>query len=209
VVRRPGGLIATALQYGHVRTRVTLAYAGEADTGWLDDVLIEHLEMVIDQTTEDRGRLDGGEHVSGPSAPEYRRRLARAAPFVGRTVNQVRNAERLLRSNDPNIHHGQGMTCVFRAETAQCRRTQPAAGAGGDRPDQSDCRSTCANLAYTDRDITDLRQRLSALQARANDPLAPAPLRDRATAQADQTRAVINGHERAEPPTGRGPGGIP
>jgi hypothetical protein len=107
VVRRPG---AAALQYGHVRSRVTLAYAGEADTSWLDDVLIERLEMVVDQTNNDLEHLHDGEHVSGPSAEEYRRRLAQIVPFAGRVVDKVRNAERLLTSTDPNIHHGQGMT---------------------------------------------------------------------------------------------------
>jgi hypothetical protein len=58
-------LIAAALQYGHVRSRVTLAYAGEADTSWLDDVLIERLEMVVDQTNNDLEHLHDGEHVSG------------------------------------------------------------------------------------------------------------------------------------------------
>jgi hypothetical protein len=32
IVRRPRGLIAAALQYSHVSTKVTLRYAGEGDT---------------------------------------------------------------------------------------------------------------------------------------------------------------------------------
>jgi hypothetical protein len=49
IVRRPRGLIAAALQYAHVSTKVTLSYAGSADTAWMDDLAIERLEMVVDQ----------------------------------------------------------------------------------------------------------------------------------------------------------------
>jgi hypothetical protein len=202
VVRRPGGLIAAALQYGHVRSRVTLAYAGEADTSWLDDVLIERLEMVVDQTNNDLEHLHDGEHVSGPSAEEYRRRLAQIVPFAGRVVDKVRNAERLLTSTDPNIHHGQGMTCVYRAETALCRSARQEAEVDIDGPDESDCRSACTNLAYTERDIALLRERLIVLETGAVDPLSPRPLRDRSAAQAAQVRAIIERHEHT--PQGAG-----
>ncbi|MFE9614201.1 integrase [Streptomyces sp. NPDC006012] len=199
VVRRPGGLIAAALQYGHVRTKVTLGYAGEADTSWLDDLTIERLEMVIDQTGEDLGLLADGEHVSGPSAEEYRRRLQLAASFAGRVVDKVRNAERLLKSSDPSIYHGRGMTCVYRAESALCRSARLAAGLPADGPDESQCQSACTNLAYTDRDIGALRPEHTRLATAATDPLSPLPLRDRARTQAERLNALIVRHENTRP----------
>lgn len=200
IVRRPRGLIAAALQYGHVATKVTLSYAGDADTGWMDDLAIERLELVLEQIGQDRARLDDGEHVSGPSAAEYRARIERAAGFAGRVVTSVRNAERLLARTDPNVHHGQGMTCVWTKETAACRKAKLAMGLPDvDAPDDTECRSTCVNLAYTDRDIQQLTDRLPALEAHASDPLAPSPLRDRAAAQAAAVRAVIDQHEQTRP----------
>lgn len=195
VVRRPGGLIAAALQYGHIHTKVTLGYSGDADTGWLDDLAIERLEMIVDQTHDDLQHLDDDEHISGPSAQEYRRRLLRIAPFAGRVTDKARNAERLLTSLDPGIHHGRGMTCVYRAETALCHLTRLQAGLDSEGPDETDCRSTCTNLAYTDRDINVIRQRLAVLETAATDPLSPRPLRDRICAQAAQLRSVITRHE--------------
>jgi hypothetical protein len=152
MVRQPRGLIAAALQYGHVSTKVTLSYAGRADTSWLDDLALEQLEMVLDQAGQDMAGLRDGEHVSGPSADEYRARVERAAAFAGRTVTGVRSAARLLASADPDIHHGEAMTYVWRAETAACRAARLAAGLpGGDAPDESECRSSCANLAHRPR----------------------------------------------------------
>ncbi|MFF3499443.1 integrase [Streptomyces sp. NPDC003247] len=195
VVRKPGGLIACGLQYGHVRTRVTAGYAGQAESGWLDDVAVERLEMVIDQIEDDLAALDAGEHVSGPAADEYRRRLVRAAPFAGRVVNTVRNVERLLASADPAIHHGRAMTCVYRAETAVCRRIRLEAGLPSDGPDEAECRPACPNLAYTDRDIDVLYDRLARQEAAAGDPLVPRPRQERAAAQATRTRGIIDQHQ--------------
>jgi hypothetical protein len=195
IVRRPGGLIATALQYGHIETKVTLSYAGSPDNGWMTDLTVERLELVLERIEDDATHLRDGEHVSGPSAEEYRTRIAKAAPFPGRVVVTARSAQRLLDSTDPAVHHGAGMTCVWRAETAACRSIKlnlglPAATA----PDESLCRSTCTNLAYTDRDIAHKRQEFQAQQTTRDSPVAPQPLRDRAAAQALATQAIIDRH---------------
>jgi integrase len=200
IVRRPRGLIAAALQYGHVQTKVTLGYSGTADTGWMEDLAIERLEFILEQNDEDWTRLEAGEHVSGPAVAEYRARLAHARRFAGRMIPQVRNARRLLNQADPDIHHGQAMTCVWRPETAACHkdRRDPDLPAP-DGPDQAECRSTCQNLAYTDRDIQQMTAEVTAMERAAADPLAPRPLRDRAAARAVQRRVIITRHHASRP----------
>ena len=81
---------------------------------------------------------------------------------------------------------------------AACRAARLAAGLpGGDAPDESECRSSCSNLAYTDRDIAVQREQAARLGAAAAAPLSPPPLRDRAAAQAARVRAVIDRHDRS------------
>src|SRR5260370_1443510 len=53
IVRRPRGLIAAALQYGHVHTKVTLGYSGTADTSWTGDLAVERLDMLLHHTRDD------------------------------------------------------------------------------------------------------------------------------------------------------------
>ncbi|WP_326642294.1 hypothetical protein OG884_04105 [Streptosporangium sp. NBC_01755] len=203
IVRKPRGLIATALQYGHVSTRVTLNYSGTADTTWMEDLAVERLELVLEQTDRDWTLLAGGEHVSGPSAAEYRDRIARARRFEGRGVKSARNLERLLAQADSNIHHGEAMTCVWRAETAACRKAKIEQGLpSDDAPDESECRTTCQNLAYTDRDIQQIRQEAAAMEQAAADQLTPRPIRDRAAARAAQRRAIIERHQASRPTAG-------
>ncbi|GAA1461743.1 hypothetical protein GCM10009603_27880 [Nocardiopsis exhalans] len=198
IVRRHRGLIAAALQYGHVSTKVTLSYSGMADTGWLDDLTLERLEMVMDQLDTDWSTLQAGESVSGPSATDYRMRVTASVRFAGRVVNTPRGARRLLAQADPNIHHGAGMTCVWRKETALCRKSKLEAGLPAeDVPDESECRSACQNLAYTDRDISELSQRLDQLENGADDELVPRPIRNRLTAQAEGLKQIIQRHRQA------------
>ena len=205
IVRRPRGLIAAALQYGHVSTTVTLSYSGKADTGWLDDLAVERLEAILEHNQHDHALLAAGEHVSGPAATDYRDRVAAAHRFAGRVVNRVRNVERLLQHTDPSIHHGDGMTCVYRAETAVCRTSRQAQGLPiDDGPLEAECQAGCVNLAYTDRDIARLAERLTVLNTAADDSMAPTPLRDRAGAQAEQIRTVLTRHQAA-PTEGRTP----
>lgn len=205
IVRRPRGLIAAALQYGPVSTTVTLSYSGKADSGWLDDLAVERLEAILEHNQRDHALLTAGEHVSGPAATDYRDRVESSHRFAGRVVNRVRNVERLLQHADPSIHDGDGMTCVYRAETAACRTSRQAQGLPiDDGPHEAECQSGCVNLAYTDRDIARQSERLNVLDAAADDPMTPAPLRDRARAQAEQIRAVLTRHQTA-PKEGRTP----
>ncbi|WP_406447093.1 hypothetical protein OG782_00075 [Streptomyces sp. NBC_00876] len=93
------------------------------------------------------------------------------------------------------------MTCVHRAETAACGKEKLLLGLpADDGPDEESlCHSTCANLAYTDRDIAEHRRRLPILETEARDPMTPRPRRDRAAAQAAQICAVIEQHEASRP----------
>jgi hypothetical protein len=92
------------------------------------------------------------------------------------------------------------MTCVWRAETALCRKERAEMGlAPNETADESRCRPTCQNLAYTDRDVQQLRDRLARLKARVADPLSPRPLRDRVADQVAAICRVIELHETTRP----------
>ncbi|MEG3630752.1 hypothetical protein [Streptomyces poriticola] len=102
--------------------------------------------MVLEQSEDDWTRLDeDNEHVSGPAAAENRRRTAGAATFLGRTVRAQASVKRLLEQSDTDIHHGEAMACVHRAETAECRKEKLLLGLpADDGPDESLCHSACA-----------------------------------------------------------------
>jgi integrase len=200
---RPRGAVAAALQYGHVHVRITQGYAGTAASGFPDDYAFEEFLGHYAQLVEDERRLREGEQVSGPAANVYRERTAQASQrFAGRIVPTRRQAQAGLNSPELQVFHGHAMTCVFDRTKALCelrelsddpRRT----------PDLDNCRAACKNIARTDRDIQQMRLDLTALQADADDPLAPEPRRIRAATLAGRAQALIDSHvheaQRATP----------
>ncbi|WP_051845836.1 hypothetical protein [Streptomyces sp. NRRL F-5053] len=202
IVRRPRGLVAAALQYAHVHTKVTLSYAGRDDSSWMDDIQLETLEMVLEQNEQDARLLESGEHISGPAADEYRHRVRTRARFSGRVVTAGRSVDRLLEQTDPNIHHGEAMTCVWRRETAACRKARLGAGLPAeDGPNEAECWSSCSNLLYTDRNIVVQRRLQQQWEQAAADQLSPRPRRDRAAALAERSRTIIEAHQSRPVPT--------
>ncbi len=87
------------------------------------------------------------------------------------------------------------MTCVFDPAKALCQ-LQTSEGDVRRTPDQDDCRPNCQNIAYTNRDITDLRDRLAELQELTADRLAPSPRWQRHRAERDRLTAILFRHDR-------------
>jgi hypothetical protein len=166
IVRKPRGLVAAAIQYGHISTHVTQGYAGTYASGFLDDLALERWLEKIEDVNELEAYLDSGGHVSGPSAAELETRTRRAkAKFVGRTIPTGRQAEKLLQDPVLQVFKGRGMHCVFHRPSALCTK-------GSDEgPSLRDCKSACSNIARTDEDVLEIRAEVDALP---DDPLAPA-----------------------------------
>ncbi|MFC1403268.1 MULTISPECIES: hypothetical protein [Streptacidiphilus] len=72
-----------------------------------------------------------------------------------------------------------------------------------DGPDESECRSACANLACTHRNIDDRRAELRSWEAAAHDRRSPRPMRDRAGALAAELQSTITAHESTASDAGR------
>ena len=193
IVRRPGGSIAAATQYGHLHTQVTQGYAGVADSGFSDEIAFETVLVKAEQLHDDARRAEAGEHLSGPAVPHYRERLQAVGSFTGLTLTSKSQARTLLANPALNIHHGELLTCVWREATAACRQGDR------DQPDWGRCTLSCANITWTDRDIAHVRARIEDLAAGM---LAmPAPLRQRTEERVSRLRGSIDAHEAARPRT--------
>jgi integrase len=195
IVRQPKGLVAAAIQYGHIQVRVTQGYAGSADSGFLDELCFEDWLLRLEQFTEAHQHLADGGHVSGPAADEYRRRVGEVnARFAGRIVHTTRQARNLIADPALQVFPGRAMHCVLNQTTAMCQLRESADHTV--TPDIDDCRPRCPNIARTDADIDALRADLRRIDDRLDDPLAPAPRRARDQANAHRLRILIARHEQ-------------
>ncbi len=194
--RRPRGLIAASIQYGHAHVRMLQGYAGTYESGFPDEYAFQDWLYRIERLADDEAALAAGEHVSGPAADAYRHRVTAANhQFNGRVLRNERQARDLLANSLLQIHHGDGVTCVFNPATAACQLR-------GDlddplvTPDTDDCRPSCRNLARTDRDIDHVKHQAARLTEVTADPLAPSIRHQRERQELQRLQALIHGHEQ-------------
>ena len=196
ICRRPRGLVAAAIQYGHLHVQITQGYSGSYASGFPDDIAFERWLARLDELDEADRRLNEGGHVSGPAADAYRSRVAGGASrFAGRVIRSGKAARHVLANPSLQIYPGRGMTCVFNAATALCELV-PSTDDARHTPDTDDCRPNCRNIARTDADIDDIRAEAADLRAVVDDPASP-PLRlARERQRLDRLQATIAEHER-------------
>lgn len=192
IVRRPRGLVAAAIQYGHVATLVTQGYAGTLESGFPDEISFETWLERAEHLSEINDYIEGGGHVSGPAASELRVRAREStARFAGRVVPTRRQAVKLMQHPSMQVFEGDGIHCVFALATALCIDTDDSLPA----PRPRMCRSQCTNIARTDSDIIDVRSLRSRL---ASDTLAPAIRHERNLQLIDQLDHVLDQHEQED-----------
>lgn len=196
IVRKPRGLIAGTIQYGHLHVQMTLGYSGAYDSGFPDAHAFEDWLFRLERLSEDHQQLLDGEHVSGPAADTYQHRVHTAHHhFAGRVLANHHQARDMLTNPLLQIYPGRAMTCVFDQTKALCQ-IRSTEGDVRATPDQDDCRPNCRNIAYTDRDIAQLRTRADQLQDVLGDFLAPSPRHRRLRAELDRLRNLIRDHEQ-------------
>jgi integrase len=195
IARKPRGLVAAAIQYGHVSVAMTLGYSGSYASGFPDDLAFEQWLAKLETMAEDHERLQQGEHVSGPAAATYRQRVNAATRFAGRVLRTNREATALLADPDLQIYQGTGMTCVLDPHKAACRIARDERDHRR-TPDLDDCRPHCGNIARTDRDIATLRTHVELLRTVVEDPLTPPIRADRERRELDRLTAIITEHEQ-------------
>ena len=208
IVRRPRGLVAGAIQYGHVQVQITLGYSGTYASGFPDEHAFETWLLRLEQFAHAQQRLADGEHVSGPAARAYRDRTLQAnQQFAGRVLDSTRQARDLLANPALQIYPAKGMTCVFDPAKAKCR-LKPASDDARRTPDLTDCQPGCQNIARTDHDIDQLRSRAVQLAELAADPLSPQSRRQREHHELQRLRTIIDEHDHTRPqPPPRRPAG--
>lgn len=193
IARLPGGRIALAIQYGHLRATQSDAYGALSRHG-IRKVLDVETAMGIAQFLQDvADRLETGEGVSGPAAIRMIKSAQdRAARFEGMYLAD-KDLKKLLLDPDPDAF----LNCNKDPDKALC---DPARGrrAPGPAvpPALEQCNPACANIARIDSHMRDAALQIKELRAEADDPLTPWPLAERHRQRISTLETTIERHER-------------
>jgi hypothetical protein len=118
------------------------------------------------------------------------RAAAKAARFAGILIT-LASARKLLKNEDAIIYDNPHalLLCHYKRERALCHRDGVR-----DAPSLDRCVPTCGNIARTDWQAAQLRERAAAIETQAEH--APKPVGDRLRANAARLRDQADKHER-------------
>lgn len=189
IARRPGGLVALAIQYGPLRTSVSAGYAARSRDGIHDLLDIETARAGIDTVADLNADLEAGIGISGPAARRAIKAVATAAQYTGnvitaRQARQIRANPQLAVYDNPSTL----LMCVYKRDKALCHRDIK------DTPSLDRCVPACTNIARTDQHAVGLRRRAAALDQRAAH--VPGPLGERLHGNAERLRDLAAAHDR-------------
>ncbi|MFG2945814.1 hypothetical protein [Streptomyces adustus] len=194
IARRPGGLVALAVQYGHMRTLISEGYAARSRGGIRDLLDFETARTVAENLSDINEALHEGEGVSGPAA----RRLINAAVTehqrFGGMIATTRQARNLLADPTLNVFENEEafLLCNYDRAKALCHSSR----SGSDEaPSLDRCRSTCANIARTDHHVDRMTAAAKNLRDQAASPLVPEPLSERLRNKAEHLEELAAQHQ--------------
>ncbi|MCX5343681.1 integrase [Streptomyces atratus] len=192
IARRPGGLIALAIQYGHMRTAVSAGYASRSRDGIHDLLDMETARATADTLATLAADRAAGGGISGQAA---RRAIlaANQAPAFEGIVFTANQARKLLTNSTLAVHDNPNafLTCVYNPDKALCRLRASQATPSLDR-----CVSTCANIARTDRHAAQITLKAAEFDKQAAAELLPEPLAGRLRDHAAGLRDLAEKHYR-------------
>ncbi|MFF9051556.1 integrase [Streptomyces erythrochromogenes] len=196
IARRPGGLVALAIQYGHMRTvldaRTSSGY-GSRSRGGIHSVLdVETALAAADTAARLRDRIAAGERISGPAARRAVTAAATTPRFEGRIVTTTfaRKAAKFLARDGVVLYDNPDafLICAFKHDNALC---EPDPGATA--PRQYACQSGCGNTVRTDTHARQMRDRAGVIDQLA--AAAPEKIAKRLQLNASRLRATADTHD--------------
>ena len=150
-------------------------------------------------------RLDAGEAVSGPAAQRFVSAARDAAARYEGLFLSPRQARALLTDPALQVHDNPQafLACNYDPAKALCHPDRTA-GKTVSHPNLDRCNPACANIARTDQQAAQLRDRALALETQAAH--VPQPVGDRLRATAVRLRDQAGKHDRTRITTGKDAG---
>lgn len=196
IARRPGGLIALAIQYGHMRTvldaRTSSAYGTRSRRGIHGELDVETALAAADTAARLRDRMAAGETISGPAARRAVTAAAQTPRFEGRIVPRTfaKKAASFLARDGVVLYDNPDtfLICAFKRDNALC---EPEPGATA--PRQYACQQGCGNAVRTDTHARQMRDKADEIDRKA--AFVPEKLAKRLRRSASNLRATANTHD--------------
>jgi hypothetical protein len=171
-----------------------------AANGIHDLIDLETARATADTITALHQDLENGGGISGPAARRVITAATSAPRFAGTPIT-LASARKLLKNEDAIIYDNPHalVLCHYKRDRALCHKD-----GARDTPSLDPCVPGCVNIARTDQQATQLRERALALEGQAAH--VPHPVGDRLRAAAARLRDQAGKHDRTRITTPRDAG---
>jgi hypothetical protein len=193
IANQPGGLVALAIQYGHLKTAVSEGYASRVRDGIHDLIDFETARSIAKRLSEAAEAFGEGEGVSGPAALRFVSALRQQTEQFNGIVTSPRQAQSLLKNSALSVYQNDDafVWCNFQRDTALCLSGPVSTDVATPKLEQ--CVSNCSNICRTDRQTRDLRNFADGLRREAE--YMPVPSAERLRAKADELDSCAEQHD--------------
>ncbi|MFD9332934.1 integrase [Streptomyces sp. NPDC060028] len=196
IARRPGGLVALAIHYGHMRTvldaRTSSGYGTRSRRGIHGVLDVETALAAADTAARLRDRIAAGEKISGPASRRAVTAAATTPHFEGRIVPHTfaKKAAAFLARDGVVLYDNPDsfLICVFKRDNALCDPDPDATA-----PRQYACQQGCGNAVRTDTYARQLRHKADEVDRKA--VVLPEKLAKRMRRNADNFRKMADTHD--------------
>ena len=195
IARQPGGTIALAVQYHHMRAITSEGYAARRRDGFPALLEIETARAAAEALADIAESAERTGNVTGAGAS----RIVAAATrfkneFGGRKLTD-REARRFLSVSEHRVFPNPQLfvVCNFDPEKALCLRSGEREA--GSNPRLTNCQSNCGNVVVTDKMAALATERASALLQLADDPEVAPFLAERLRIRAAQASEHARKHD--------------
>lgn len=194
IANQPGGLVALAVQYGHLRTAISEGYASRVRDGIQDMIDFEAARVIAMRLAETAEAIDNGEGISGPATLRFVDSLREQTAQFNGIITSQKQALSLLRNKDLAVIQNDDafVWCNFKRETALCLTADDPDDAMTPRLER--CKANCSNIARTDAQAQGLRDRAGRFRDDAS--TMPQPGAQRLIANAESLEAQADDHAR-------------
>ncbi|WBM80176.1 hypothetical protein KIV56_00885 [Cryobacterium breve] len=193
IANQPGGLIALAIQYGHLHTAISEGYAGRARDGIQTLIDFESARSIAARLMSANEDIEHGSGVSGPAANRFLSAAREASEMYSGAVVNRRQAVALLQNPRLTVYENEAayLSCNFLARQALCLNTESQATA----PSLERCKAGCMNISRTDEQANSMRKEALNLAEQADSGLLPEPISNRLRSHSENMLSVVKRHE--------------
>lgn len=195
IARRPGGMIALAVQYNHMRWATSEGYASRRRDGFGALLEIETARAAAETLSDIAAALENNGVISGPGSARLNTVVEHFTDvYRGRVLTRA-EAQRFFEVSEHRVYPNPDFFSLCHFDPAKALCGQDLGPGESEHPRLNECQSGCGNLVHTDEYMRRAAKRADFLEQRVLPDTVSPLIAARIQYNAGKLRALVDRHE--------------